>query len=308
MEQKKKKKFYADLHNHSFAGGTPEFLEDHGLHFPRVERVNGIEHMNEIWNEYLYKHQYDLHALSLLLKANFENCRQTGVKTVAPSITYRLVDKEKGIFPDAPEKFIEFLKSFKHDDLTINWILSINRDRYRPDQERGVVMDLIKSGFFKGIDLSSTEDPDLNKVFKDFYKQANQQGMVTQVHAGEQLGADYVMQCIKDFEPKHIQHGISIVQSPKIMKVAQKEGITFNVCPTSNVELGYAKSHGEHPIRAMYYNDLSLTINTDDMLFFNSSVPEEYKRLKQNGTLTDRQLEDIRQNSLKVADEMTRDV
>jgi adenosine deaminase len=235
-----------------------------------------------------------------LLDANFENCIETGVKVVAPSITYRLCDPEKGLFKNDIDGFIKFLRGFKYDDLRIDWILNLNRDRFKPG-DKEIVNALIKSKFFAGIDLSSTEDHASNDLFKNFYRMANDQNMITQVHAGEQLGADYVMKCIRDFNPKQIQHGISIIHDPQVMKTAKKEGITFNVCPSSNVSLGYAKSFKEHPIGTMYKNDLSLTIGTDDLLFFNSSVPQEYEKLLRCGILTAEQLEDIRKNSLRVA-------
>ena len=46
-----------------------------------------------------------------------------------------------------------------------------------------------------------------------------------------------IKQCIIDFNPKQIQHGISIIQDKKVMKLAKERNIIFNVCPTSNLFL-----------------------------------------------------------------------
>lgn len=122
--------------------------------------------------------------------------------------------------------------------------------------------------------------------------------MVTKVHAGEQLGANYVLDCINDFNPKQIQHGIRIIEDDNVMELAKKKGIIFNVCPTSNVVLGYAKSMKEHPIKIMYDKGLKVSLATDDLLFFNSDINNEYLTLFNNAVLTAQQLEEIRQNGL----------
>nr|MCR5187953.1 adenosine deaminase [Treponema sp.] len=70
--------------------------------------------------------------------------------------------------------------------------------------------------------------------------------------------------------------------------------ITLNVCPTSNIMLGYAKSYAEHPIKILVENGVPVTINTDDLLIFDSSVDQEYLRLYEAGTLTAEQLDVIR--------------
>jgi adenosine deaminase len=298
MEQKKKS--FVDLHNHSTAGGTQRYLNEHGLYIPIKDNYNGIEELNCIWGKCLNDAQNTKEGLTLLLDANFKNCIASNVKVVYPTISYRYISPTSKLFPNDPNAFIDFLKQFQYDGLRIDWILNINRDRYHP-RDKEAIDTLLNTKFFKGLDLASTESFEQNKEFKDFYKTANTFDMVTQVHCGEQLGADYVLQCIKDFEPKQIQHGITIVQNPKIMKIARQEGITFNVCPTSNISLGYVKDYKSHPISTMYYNDLSITIGTDDMLFFNSTVPQEYAKLRRCKTLTNTQLEEIRMNSLRVA-------
>ena len=50
----------------------------------------------------------------------------------------------------------------------------------------------------------------------------------------------------------------------------------------------------EHPIKILVENGVPVTINTDALLVFDTSVDEEYLRLYEAGTLTAEQLDEIR--------------
>ncbi len=129
---------------------------------------------------------------------------------------------------------------------------------------------------------------------------ANKQGLITKVHCGEQLGADYIRQCIIDFNPQQIQHGISIIKDKKVMELAKERNIVFNVCPTSNLVLNYAKDIATHPIKQMVDFGLKVTIGTDDILLFDSDINDEYLKLYNNKVLTAEQLDSIRKFSLTI--------
>lgn len=148
--------------------------------------------------------------------------------------------------------------------------------------------------------MASTENSIPNSEFKKFYSIANSFNMITKVHAGEQLSADYIKECIIDFNPKQIQHGIHIIEDESVMKLAKEKGIVFNVCPTSNIVLGYAKSIKNHPIKQMIEYGLKVTIATDDILFFDSDINSEYLKLYENGVLTVEQLDEIRKFGLSL--------
>ena len=62
--------------------------------------------------------------------------------------------------------------------------------------------------------------------------------------------------------------------------------------------LGYAKDYEHHPIKALVENGVEVTINTDDLLIFNSSIENEYLMLYKAGTLSVNQLEEIRLRGL----------
>ena len=58
------------------------------------------------------------------------------------------------------------------------------------------------------------------------------------------------------------------------------------------------KVYGEHPIKVLYENGINVTINTDDLLIFDSSIENEYLMLYKSGALDAEQLNAIRKQGL----------
>ena len=290
-----------DIHNHAITSCTKEYLIKHNIKLSN-DKINDIESLINFSRSNLTPLQLEESGLKLLLEGNFENCIETGVTIVGTSIDYKTCIRT---FNSDIEKFINFLKSFEYKNLKILWDLHISRDSYK-DEHKKIINKLLETKFFSGLDLASTENIIPNSAFIDFYKLANSFNMITKVHAGEQLGADYIKECILDFNPKQIQHGIHIVEDKDVMKLAKEKGIVFNVCPTSNVILGYAKSIKDHPIKEMVEYGLKVTIDTDDLLFFDSNINEEYLKLYKEGTLSVEQLDNIRLFGLSLFDNLDR--
>ena len=65
------------------------------------------------------------------------------------------------------------------------------------------------------------------------------------------------------------------------------------------IMLGYATDYKDHPIKLLYENGVKVTINTDDLLIFDSSIENEYLLLYRAGALNASQLDEIRKNGLR---------
>ena len=74
--------------------------------------------------------------------------------------------------------------------------------------------------------------------------------------------------------------------------------IQLNVCPTSNVILDAVPDLVSHPIRILFDNGVSVTINTDDLTIFGQSVSKEYRNLYRAGVFSAQELDIIRRASL----------
>jgi adenosine deaminase len=58
--------------------------------------------------------------------------------------------------------------------------------------------------------------------------------------------------------------------------MARLVGVTFEVCPTSNLQSGVIKQIERHPIREMMEIGLRTTLNTDDPAISNITLTDEY--------------------------------
>lgn len=96
-----------------------------------------------------------------------------------------------------------------------------------------------------------------------------------------------------------VQHGIAAASSKETMEYLRKHHITLNITPTSNLLLGRVSSMKEHPIAKLYHEGVDVTINSDDILMFDSAVSKEYLALYQNEVLTAEELNEIRIKSLQ---------
>ena len=91
-----------------------------------------------------------------------------------------------------------------------------------------------------------------------------------------------------------VQHGIAAVNSKEVMQYLAERRIRLNITPTSNRKLGRVSSYEEHPIKTLYREGIEVTINSDDVLMFDSDVSKEYQRLYDHGTLLAEELDEIR--------------
>ena len=63
------------------------------------------------------------------------------------------------------------------------------------------------------------------------------------------------------------------------IKVAKENNITFEVCPTSNIDTKIYSEYKDHAIKKMYENNLNITINTDNRTVSNITLTGEYNKL-----------------------------
>lgn len=96
-----------------------------------------------------------------------------------------------------------------------------------------------------------------------------------------------------------VQHGIAIAESEEAMRFVRNRKIRLNITPTSNVRLGRVKSMREHPIAKLYRFVVDVTVNSYDILIFDSDVSKKYLRLFNSGCLSVEELDNIRLNGLK---------
>lgn len=158
--------------------------------------------------------------------------------------------------------------------------------------------EILSTGWFKSIDICNDEFAQPIKKFQKIYRKAQSYGLKLKAHVGEFGTAEDVKEAVELLELSEVHHGIAAAKSKDVMKWLSNNKIQLNICPTSNIMLRRANSYSEHPIRELFDYGVSVTINTDDLLIFDSSVSEEYLKLYSNKVFSIDELEIIRQNGV----------
>ncbi len=91
-----------------------------------------------------------------------------------------------------------------------------------------------------------------------------QSNLVCIPHAGEQLNSEIIWETINILKPYRIGHGIKAIEDLELIKYLEKYQIPLDVCPSSNIVLGFYPTLHEHPIKKLVNYNLNLSINSDD--------------------------------------------
>jgi adenosine deaminase len=152
-----------------------------------------------------------------------------------------------------------------------------------------------------GVDLHGVEQlptaPDTAQV----WAKLRAAGKVTKCHAGEFDGPARVREAIEVLGVSRIQHGVRAVEDPAVVRLAAERGVTFDVCPISNVGLQVVPNMASHPLRRLGEAGIRCTISTDDPLCFGNSLNEEYAAIAQGLGYTRPELAQLARNGFEVA-------
>ncbi|NTW97101.1 MAG: adenosine deaminase [Oscillochloris sp.] len=114
--------------------------------------------------------------------------------------------------------------------------------------------------------------------FAEVFAAARAAGLGLMAHAGEVVGPASVWGAIDSLGVTRLGHGIRSVDDPNLIAALARRGVVLDVCPSSNLHTGAVASWAEHPLRRLYDAGVTVTINSDDPTFFNTTITEEYRR------------------------------
>ncbi len=132
-----------------------------------------------------------------------------------------------------------------------------------------------KGGGIVGFDLAGEErDYPAKDHLQAFYKILNNNINVT-VHAGEAFGAPSIHQAIHYCGAHRIGHGTHLREDADLLHYVNDHRIPLEMCISSNVHTGAARSVATHPFRDYYDLDLRVTLNTDNRLISDTTMSRE---------------------------------
>ena len=151
-----------------------------------------------------------------------------------------------------------------------------------------------------GLDLAGAEGIVPLKNFAPLFQRAAELGIPCTCHAGDSQGPDTVRDAM-DFGARRIGHGHHIYDDPELVQRAIREGITIEVCPTSNIQCMTQPSYGQHPAKKLLDMGLNVTINTDNMTFAGVELEAEYGHCLGEMGFTPEDLVKMSENSIRAA-------
>lgn len=153
-----------------------------------------------------------------------------------------------------------------------------------------------------GTDLHGFETMPTERGTAAVWAKLRAAGKVTKCHAGEFDGAHRVREAIEQLGVTRVQHGVRAIEDPAVVRLAVERGVTFDICPISNVRLQVVPSMREHPIRRLMQAGVRCTVSTDDPLNFANTVNDEYAALAGELDFTRAELAQVARNGWTVAD------
>ena len=285
----------SDLHNHGIFGGN---ISDVGKLakkqlFYLPNKVTRLDEMSGWIMNQILPDLYSRNGFISLLESALKHAENDSIKILEMSVDSCLIDLFiENNMDDFFAEIIEIKNRVAPNvdlkpELGIKWNKNIDILHNRIDT-------YLESDFFKIIDLYGEEKSQPVHLFEKIYQKAQAKGLKLKAHIGEFGTPDDILEVIEKLKVNTIQHGIVAAKSNVVMKFLAEQQIQLNLCPTSNIMLSRVNSISEHPIRILYDNGIKVTINSDDMLIFGSSVSEEYLKLYNSGLMTAEELNKIR--------------
>jgi adenosine deaminase len=129
-----------------------------------------------------------------------------------------------------------------------------------------------------GVGLDSTElgvDP---TDFAESFEVAGKAGLRRTSHQGEETPPSHIWAGLDVLGSERIDHGLSSIQDPELVRRLVGERVPLTVCPNSNVVIANAVPRLElHPFRRMREAGLLATLNTDDPALTDLDLGREYR-------------------------------
>ncbi len=157
------------------------------------------------------------------------------------------------------------------------------------------------------VDIAGAEALFPTENFGDLFELAKELEIPYTIHAGEADGPKSVWKAL-EYGTKRLGHGVRSLEDPALIEKIVAEGITLEVCPTSNLHTCMFPSMEEYPLRKLMEAGVKVTINTDNMTVSNINLEKEFGKLIAAFDLTDEEIKVFARNSVNAcfADEKTK--
>lgn len=287
----------ADVHTHFHLGGSQKrLLEKYPnatILFPKeYDGLNGMI-------DFIYGHlnQIMLTKVDVInfMEISIESSIDDGITLLEASVDVGLARFFNNSIDDVIAEVKRIKEKYKHK-IDFKPDIGINKD-LPLEKVYTYGNTCIESGVFNGVDIYGKEANQNLNPFKELFESAKKNNLKTKAHIGEFSDYKSMNKTIQLLNPDELQHGINAVNSEKTMDLILERNIRLNICPQSNLSLGAVKNLQTHPIKKLFDKGIKITVNTDDLILFNTTVTDEFYHLYKNNIFSFDELEIIRKNA-----------
>lgn len=151
-----------------------------------------------------------------------------------------------------------------------------------------------------GLDLAGAEGLVPLADFGFLFEQARRLQLPFTCHAGDSQGPDTVRDAL-NFGARRIGHGHHIFDDPALCARAARDGVTLEICPTSNIQCQSQPGYARHPAKKLLQMGVPVTINTDNMILSGIDLDIEYAHCLEEMGFTRAELVQMLVNSARAA-------
>jgi adenosine deaminase len=183
----------------------------------------------------------------------------------------------------------------------LNWILNIPRDQPRKadDVLRWVTSAAAKKGGVVGFGLTGRENSQPAAQFERPFKTAQKKAIPRIAYAGEMLGAEGILEVINQLEPDRIVEAWGTVDAPDVIQLLTERHISIDVCMARALCTGRVESYAKYPLRELYDDGITLTVNSGMPALYKTSLVDEYLAVIEHCDFSLEELEELALNAVR---------
>jgi len=151
------------------------------------------------------------------------------------------------------------------------------------------------------VDLAGPEAFLTGDHYTSLFNEAKKRNLNITIHAGEACGSDEVIRVVDLLHAQRIGHGVHLELTRENTKKMVEKRITFEFCPTSNLQTTSLPDYKSVPLREFDRYGIAVTINSDNMTVSDTDVLKEFRHLYQEFKLQKHEVRHFLTNSINAS-------
>jgi len=187
--------------------------------------------------------------------------------------------------------------------LEIAWLLVTSREEPRRAEDfvRFARSAAGRQAKIVGLMLSGKESAQPAGQFERAFKQAEKQGLLRAVRAGDSEKLQGVLAAIENLAPNRLIDACGLVGSEDTMHLVAEGGIAVCIGASRAVKVGLVGSMDEIGLHAMLDHGIVVSVGQDMPALYDTTLNNEYLKLLEVGALTLDSIEDIALNAVRAS-------